>query len=143
MESKAADVFAFAMLAVEIYTGKVPFPEQPPAMAASRVLKGERPEMPEDAVRLGLTTEIREFLERCWDQNPGKRPTTKEVVKKWQRFVDREVDWVVNDTQTFSIPVSTSLTPPKSTSPTTSPSLPQPGVPVPSESSLMNTNQKY
>ena len=100
-ESKAADVFAFAMFAVEVFTGKVPFPEEPPAMASSRMLKGERPEMPQDAEQIGVTDEIWALLERCWQQDPKKRPTMKKVVRKWQRFVDSEDGGVVNDTRVF------------------------------------------
>jgi len=126
MESKAADVFAFAMFAVEVYTGKVPFQGETPAMAPWRVLRGDRPEIPQDTEQTGLTKEIREFLERCWHQNPKKRPKMKEVVRKWQGFVDSEDTGVVNDTRTFSIPVPTFSDRPGRTPPTTGPSLPQP-----------------
>ena len=106
MESKPADVFAFAMVAVEVYTGKVPFPEEPPAMAPSRVLKGERPEMPQDSEQIGVTDDIWALLERCWQQDPKKRPTMEKVVRKWQRFVDSEDAGVANDAGAFSILVS-------------------------------------
>ena len=134
MESKAADVFAFAMVAVEVYTGEVPFQGDPPAMAASRVLKGGRPEMPRDAEQMGLTNDIWEFLERCWHQNPKKRPTVKEVVRKWQRFVDGEDAGVVNDARTFPVPVPAFFDRLRRT-PTAGPSRPQPegSEPIPSE----------
>ena len=137
MESKAADVFAFAMVAVEVYTGEVPFQGDPPAMAASRVLKGGRPEMPRDAEQMGLTNDIWEFLERCWHQNPKKRPTMKEVVRKWQRFVDSEDAGVANETRTFPVLVPALFDRLKST-PTAGPSRPQPegSEPIPSESFL-------
>ena len=86
VESKAADVFAFAMVVIEVYTGRVPFSGEPAATVPSLVLKGERPEMPQDAEQVGLTDDIWEFLKRCWHQNPKKRPATKEVVRKWQKF---------------------------------------------------------
>ena len=143
IESKAADVFAFAMLALEVYTEKVPFQGQEPAVAASRVLRGERPEIPKNAAQIGLTPDIWKFLERCWNQNPKKRPKIKEVVRMWQKLVDAEGDGAVNDTQTFLIPISTLRDQPRRTPPTEGPSLPQPGGPIPSESFPMNTNQKY
>ena len=138
-ESKAADVFAFAMFAVEVYTGKVPFEEEPPAMAPWRILKGERPEIPEDAERMGLTKEIRELLERCWHQNPKKRPAMKEVVRKWRRFVDNEDAGAANDTRNFWIPVPAFLDKVRRTPPTTGPSRPQSegSEQVPSESFLL------
>ena len=126
------------MVAVEVYTGRVPFQEELPGMSASRVLKGERPEIPQDAERTGLTREIWEFLERCWHQNPKKRPTMKDVVKKWRRFVDSEDAGVVNDARTFPVPVPALLDLPRRTPPTTGPSCSQPegSESLPSESFL-------
>ena len=87
MESKAADVFAFAMLAVEVFTGKIPFEGQKNEAAVLRISQGGRPEFPEDAQAVGLTVEIWNVLESCWHQNPKRRPTMQEVVRKWQIFV--------------------------------------------------------
>jgi len=87
MESKAADVFAFGMFAVEVFTGKVPFEGQKNEAAVLRISRGGRPEMPGDAQAVGLTGEIWGLLESCWQQNPKKRPTMEEVVRRWQGFV--------------------------------------------------------
>ena len=92
MESKAADVFAFGMLAVEVFTGKVPFEEQKNEAVALRISRGGRPEMPGNAQAVGLTSEIWKLLESCWQQNPKKRPTMKEVVRRWQGFVGNNGD---------------------------------------------------
>ena len=87
MESKAADVFAFAMFAVEVFTGKIPFEEQKNEAVVLRISRGGRPELSASAQAVGLTGEIWKLLESCWQQNPKKRPTMEEVVKKWQKFV--------------------------------------------------------
>ena len=86
-ESKAADVFAFGMLAVEIFTGKIPFAGRENEAVVFQILGGVRPDMPEDAQEVGLTVEIWEFMESCWRQNPKKRPTIGEVVVRWREFV--------------------------------------------------------
>jgi serine/threonine protein kinase len=91
-ETKAADVFAFGMFAVEVFTGKIPFEEQKNETVVLRISQGGRPTMPEDAQAVGLTTEIWSVLESCWNQNPKKRPTMQEVVRRWQRFVGNEDD---------------------------------------------------
>jgi hypothetical protein len=91
-ESKAADVFAFGMLAVEVFTGKVPFEEKRDEAVVLHIVRGGRPEVPQDAQALGLTAEMWELLESCWQQNPKKRPTVQQVVKKWQRFVGNDGD---------------------------------------------------
>jgi len=92
MESKAADVFAFGMLAVEVFTGKVPFEEQKNEAVVLRISRGGRPEMPGNAQAVGLTGEMWKLLESCWQQNPKKRPTMKEVVRRWQGFVGNNSD---------------------------------------------------
>jgi hypothetical protein len=91
-ETMAADVFAFGMLAVEVFTGKIPFEGQKNETVVLRISQGGRPTMPEDAQAVGLTAEIWSVLESCWHQNPKKRPTMREVVRRWQRFVGNEHD---------------------------------------------------
>ena len=88
IESKAADVFAFGMLAVEVFTGKIPFEGQGNEAAVLRILKGGRPEIPGYAEDIGLTVEMRNLIESCWRQNPKKRPTMEQVVRKWQKCVE-------------------------------------------------------
>lgn len=87
-ESKFADVFAFAMFAVEVFTDKAPFDGQPPAKVVLCIQSGERPEMPGDAQGAGLTVKVWRLLESCWQQDPKKRPTMKEVVRRWRRFAE-------------------------------------------------------
>jgi len=92
MESKAADVFAFGMFAVEVFTNKIPFEEQKNEAVVLRISRGGRPEMPEDAHAIGLTNEMWKLLESCWQQNPKKRPVMEEVVRRWQKFVANSDD---------------------------------------------------
>ena len=92
MESKPADVFAFAMVVVEVFTGKLPFEGQKDEAVLLRILEGGRPEMPRNAQAVGLTEEMWKLLEACWQQNPKKRPTMKEVVRRWRKFVEHDDD---------------------------------------------------
>ena len=87
VESKADDVLAFAMLAVEVFTGKIPFEGQENDEVADRISQGGRPEMPGNAQAIGLTAEIWNLLEGCWRQDPKKRPTMEDVVRRWEKFV--------------------------------------------------------
>ena len=88
MESKTADVFAFGMFAVEVFTGKVSFDEQKNEAAVLRISQGGRPEVPGNAQAVGLTGEMWELLESCWQQDPKKRPTMEEIVERWGKFVE-------------------------------------------------------
>jgi len=90
VESKAADVFAFGMVAYEAFAGKIPFEDETQAISALRTLRGGRPEMPKNAHAVGLTGEMWKFLESCWQQDPEKRPTMGEVVRRWQGFVQND-----------------------------------------------------
>ena len=90
METKPADVFSFAMLVVEVFTGKIPFEELKNEVVALRISQGGRPEMPKDAQAMGITDGLWHLLESCWDQNPKKRPTMEEVVRRWRMFVEHD-----------------------------------------------------
>ena len=90
METKAADVFAFGMLAVEVFTGEVPFGDQRWNEAvALHISRGGRPKIPGNAHAVGLTVEMWELLESCWQQDPEERPTMGEVVSIWRKFVEK------------------------------------------------------
>ena len=87
VESRPADIFAFGMLVAEVFTGRIPFEELEELRAARRILEGGRPELPQNAGDLGLTVPMWGFIQRCWDQNPTKRPEIDEVVKTWEGFL--------------------------------------------------------
>ena len=101
MESKPTDVFAFAMFAIEVFTGKIPFEEQKNEAVVLRISQGGRPEMPENARAVGLTDEMWKLLENCWQQNRKKRPTMEEVVRRWQKFVEHDEGVVVSGWRNF------------------------------------------
>ena len=87
-ESKAADVYAFGMVVLEIFTGKIPFDqESSEAGVVLHISRGGKPKAPANAQELGLTNEMWHLLERCWHEDPKERPSMEEVVKIWRRFV--------------------------------------------------------
>ena len=89
IESKPADIFAFAMVAIEVFTGKIPFEEQKNEAVALRISQGGRPAMPVNARDVGLTNEMWKVLESCWRKTPKKRPGVGELARRWQRSVAR------------------------------------------------------
>lgn len=90
MESKSADAFAFGMLAVEVFTGRIPFEEHRDEIVVLHILQGDRPEIPQNAQDSDLTAEMWTLLESCWQHNPNRRPTMRKVVRKWQRFISND-----------------------------------------------------
>lgn len=87
VESKPADVFAFAMFAVEVFTGEIPFKKRRNEAVAFLVLQGDRPEMPGNSQAVGLTGDMWNLLQSCWQRFPNNRPTMEEVVDRWQELV--------------------------------------------------------
>jgi len=86
--TKPADIFAFAMLAIEVFTGELPFGSVRHETAILMIARGQRPEKPPESC--GLTTEMWKFIQRCWHQNPTKRPDIDAVVTAWQGFDSQE-----------------------------------------------------
>ena len=124
-ESKAADVFAFGMLAVEVFTGEVPFVGHGDGAVVFQILRGERPDMPENAQEVGLTVKMWTLIEGCWRQNPKERPTIGVVVVRLQEFVSatKENNKVSQCVQISSplFPSPTIHTPPRDAQPLAEP----------------------
>lgn len=91
------DIYAFAMTMFEVGStpscwvswflhlhqlviGEIPWGDvQPPTMAKELVLKGTRPERPEDHEAPHLTNEIWELIDICWKHDPVQRPLAPSV----------------------------------------------------------------
>ncbi|KAF9789397.1 kinase-like domain-containing protein [Thelephora terrestris] len=69
--SKEADIFSFAGVAIEAFTGAAPFSDKPPHEARLAVTGGERPSRP---ARPALTNGQWSLIQRCWDHEPHFRP---------------------------------------------------------------------
>ena len=78
------------MVVAEVMTGKLPFEEMSDSGAAHQISKGERPELPQYTKDNGLTPQLRELVQKCWDQDPVERPTIDEVVANWKALCGEE-----------------------------------------------------
>jgi serine/threonine protein kinase len=80
--STASDVYSFGMLAIQLYTRKVPYADiRNDNSVAFAALEGHRPSRPNaDGCPGDVPSDaVWELLERCWRPNPTDRPTAKEV----------------------------------------------------------------
>lgn len=97
--SKEADIFAFAMVMIEVcygrstecrvfthcrlgsnqvFTGAVPFSDMTSFMAMLVIMKGQRPPRP---THPAFTDELWTLMQRCWDSDPNLRPGVSEVLR--------------------------------------------------------------
>ncbi|KAG6906986.1 hypothetical protein DXG01_011062 [Tephrocybe rancida] len=84
------DVYAFACIVYEIFSGNTPFPElkfDGGVMAA--ITTGRRPTRPRQCthwkkpcLELGLDDKLWGLLERCWDADPIRRPSMNTVLQE-------------------------------------------------------------
>ncbi|KDQ51592.1 hypothetical protein JAAARDRAFT_140013 [Jaapia argillacea MUCL 33604] len=79
------DIYQFACVALELYTGQVPFPELRDIQVPSVVVSGARPRYP-GAGQYGRTLPqtLWGVMEQCWEQTPSDRPTALDVLKMLQ-----------------------------------------------------------
>jgi hypothetical protein len=81
VESKPADVYAFGMVVIEVFTLQPPFGDSSGARLLCKILDGHRPEIPSNAEAIGLTGPVQELLQKCWLKDPARRPTINGVVR--------------------------------------------------------------
>ncbi|KAF9645728.1 kinase-like protein [Thelephora ganbajun] len=77
-KSKESDIFSFAMVMVEVFTGAAPFSDRPALKALSAIMQGERPTRPTHPT---FTENLGTLMQRCWDHDPHLRPTASEVLE--------------------------------------------------------------
>nr|KAJ3419454.1 hypothetical protein HK105_006940 [Polyrhizophydium stewartii] len=72
------DVFSFAMTAIEVMTGALPFADVVDDAAVSALIKrGSRPQRPS-----GMSDAMWDIVVACWNKDPSARPTFAGVVEK-------------------------------------------------------------
>jgi serine/threonine protein kinase len=82
---KPADIFSFAMLVLEVFTGERPFGRRLKGnQACLRITKGVRPQRPEG---VDLSDDVWGLVQHCWAQVPGERPIIDDVIKTWEQMI--------------------------------------------------------
>ena len=75
--SKASDVYAFSLIVYEILTSQKPFFGSTFYEIMMNVTKGHRPEIKDD-----LPNCFKKLIQDCWSQDPSKRPSFDDILKK-------------------------------------------------------------
>ena len=90
-DMKWADILAFAMSGIEVFTGDLPFGDVKHETAILMVAQGKGPEIPLGPESRGFTTDIWKITQGCWQRNPTKRLDIEAVVYACHNFCFREL----------------------------------------------------
>ncbi|KAJ7580837.1 kinase-like domain-containing protein [Mycena floridula] len=80
--TRESDMYAFACVCCEVFTGKPPFCETEnirELLIRNKVLAGERPKRPASCE---LTNALWDCMVDCWNHNYDERPTAEETVRR-------------------------------------------------------------
>ncbi|KAF9651283.1 kinase-like protein [Thelephora ganbajun] len=79
--TKESDIYALAMVAIEVFTGLIPFEscKADPAVML-KVINGERPARPTEAAKLGLTDDLWDLIQSAWAQDAQHRPPVETII---------------------------------------------------------------
>ena len=92
--SKQADMFAFGMVVYEVIAGTSPFRRHRMTETPALILQGRRPPKPEYPAAIGFGQGTWGFAERCWDEDPARRPTARNSLEHFEHaaIYSKDVD---------------------------------------------------
>ncbi|POG79511.1 kinase-like domain-containing protein [Rhizophagus irregularis DAOM 181602=DAOM 197198] len=80
----ASDIYSFSMIMWEFTSGIPPFNNRShDIQLCLSICEGERPEIIENTPQCYV-----ELMKKCWDENPLKRPSSKEVLNIIDKWID-------------------------------------------------------
>ena len=66
---------------IQVLTGEAPFNDLQEVEVIESVVNGLRPAKPQDALNIGFSESLWDFIQLCWDGDRTQRPTAAEVVR--------------------------------------------------------------
>ncbi|KAF7973304.1 hypothetical protein HWV62_15625 [Athelia sp. TMB] len=90
----ACDVFAFAMVCYEMFSGCIPYQGKRDHQVIHEISSNKRPQRPADlrAQTRGLTDLVWGIVVKCWDHQPETRFSATQIVQQLRALPDRPVD---------------------------------------------------
>ncbi|TCD66170.1 hypothetical protein EIP91_001724 [Steccherinum ochraceum] len=78
--TKASDVFSYACVIIEVFSGRPPMPDLSDSQVSRRYVKGARPHRPSTPDGIGMSESLWALTTSCWAQMPSDRPSAREVI---------------------------------------------------------------
>ena len=88
--TESSDSYALGMVIYEVLTGQLPFSQYNRYAAVAKVLRGERPERPQEMEGRWFTDDVWGILGRCWEPKPNDRPSIEDVL---QHLEEASMSW--------------------------------------------------
>jgi len=82
--SKEADIYALGMTVYQVLTNEWPFFPKRETEILTAVISGERPPKPEDAEGIGMTEDLWNLLQECWNEDRRVRPGISEIMRTFR-----------------------------------------------------------
>ncbi|XP_032364358.1 receptor-interacting serine/threonine-protein kinase 3 isoform X2 [Etheostoma spectabile] len=90
--TRAFDIYSYGILLWSIATGKQPYGRSRPEIIIVRIPKGERPQLAHITGDAAGLTELKRLMERCWVQEPERRPTALECTTETEQLFQMHED---------------------------------------------------
>lgn len=86
--SEKADVYSFGIILWEFAAREPPYKKITPLKVSVEVVKNDlRPKVPKKT-----PDPLSRLMKRCWDRNPLKRPSFKEIIYELERMKSMNLD---------------------------------------------------
>ncbi|KAK1227627.1 Rho guanine nucleotide exchange factor [Marasmius sp. AFHP31] len=85
VSSRESDVYAYACVCYEIFTGRLPFHELSDyAVVAAVLIQGQRPSRPTNPRE--IQDSVWDMMTSCWHEEPTSRPAMAKIIEGFQRM---------------------------------------------------------
>lgn len=90
--SAEADVWAFGMTALELFTRRIPFHDRQTIKSLFTRIRQGPPDRPSDEeTHFRLTNQWWDMCSSCWNRDPSLRPTMSDIVRTVKKMIDSDL----------------------------------------------------